>query len=682
MISVYYCNSEGHGAYLVEKSSSGGYSVNIGNFIAGDQTTISLVVLRPYYISGDTIIFNYPIQEVIKDLRNTKIVGSIEMSQKILSMKTNIQKSFKDDKSFEIGLDSFHLDETKPREINIEFKVKKLKKDTLWVENHTIEKNSFAGMLYYSPDITATEYESDLEVIFVIDRSGSMFGEFYNESVKLVKAYLNLLPPDAIFNIYGAYDRFSRIFETSQPSSLDNITMARKTISLWAPYPRHCYFKHVIEDAILKRRPTSNLRFVLFTDDSNENPVLDAKEHLKNSKGKNIKIFTVGFGDVKKSRYINYSRLVDGGYSVFVEKPPVFNIDVHWLIVSALAKTETYCDLRLGDPTFVQIPQNIRKLGNREKFAMYVLFEAEPREKKKKVLPLINGEPVIINEKNGQQKTRSVVMKPFASSSNMLHALASYELCIDYCNFKRKDESGEIITEFQDEVVKIAKKYNLITEFTSLVAVDPRYGKQSTEPIQKIFLNQQIKNRDITSPPLLRERVSRSHAPMKSRAKKEMKRYKPNRRYIYEIDESDDELEFNPINTIIQDNPQDQDYYDPLPYDLEEFVEDNSWEGDPTLVDVLLNMSEDGSWSVDFLSQYKNIPTELLLSNNPLKKKKGIPHDVNRIWATYIVHELISKDAAYTSFLFSKTKSYLESAEEKLEFEELSKAMDVLMSTE
>src|SRR5262249_50801841 len=68
------------------------------------------------------------------------------------------------------------------------------------------------------------------DVIFVIDTSGSMFGESINQAKAALKLALTRLTPQDRFNIIQFNDATHRLFTQAEPVTTDTLTRAQKYV--------------------------------------------------------------------------------------------------------------------------------------------------------------------------------------------------------------------------------------------------------------------------------------------------------------------------------------------------------------------------------------------------------------------------------------------------------------------
>ena len=94
------------------------------------------------------------------------------------------------------------------RDLVVLFKVEDNDKPTVFVEKN---EESLAAMVSLIPSFKLEEQKT--EIIFLVDRSGSMMGESINMAKKALKIFLHSLPVNCYFNIVSFGSRFSYLFE-------------------------------------------------------------------------------------------------------------------------------------------------------------------------------------------------------------------------------------------------------------------------------------------------------------------------------------------------------------------------------------------------------------------------------------------------------------------------------------
>ena len=94
------------------------------------------------------------------------------------------------------------------RDLVVFFKVEDNDKPMVFVEKN---EESLAAMVSLIPSFKLEEQKT--EIIFLVDRSGSMMGESINMAKKALKIFLHSLPVNCYFNIVSFGSRFSYLFE-------------------------------------------------------------------------------------------------------------------------------------------------------------------------------------------------------------------------------------------------------------------------------------------------------------------------------------------------------------------------------------------------------------------------------------------------------------------------------------
>ena len=92
-------------------------------------------------------------------------------------------------------------------------------------KSETADSSSLAGMISFVPSFQLKDQKTEL--IFLVDRSGSMDEKYYNKSgagclssidqaVRVLDLFVHSMPADCYFNIFSFGSNFDSIFEKSQ----------------------------------------------------------------------------------------------------------------------------------------------------------------------------------------------------------------------------------------------------------------------------------------------------------------------------------------------------------------------------------------------------------------------------------------------------------------------------------
>ncbi|KAJ3436719.1 von willebrand factor a domain-containing protein 5a [Anaeramoeba flamelloides] len=186
-----------------------------------DQQTVEFLLpqtLVPRYVSP-----RVPILNNLKELFDTKIQDkvpyeiklefNIQTNKEIVSVRSRSHPYIKSNK-----IDEFHHEISfQPKEaqdlgkdISLQIQVKELHKPSLLLQQDS-ESDKVYGMLRFFPDLT--DFETNTEIIFVLDRSGSMRGTRTRAVSKAMTSVLKELNSNIKFNIVGFGSNYQFLFD-------------------------------------------------------------------------------------------------------------------------------------------------------------------------------------------------------------------------------------------------------------------------------------------------------------------------------------------------------------------------------------------------------------------------------------------------------------------------------------
>ncbi|CAG8798689.1 4221_t:CDS:2, partial [Racocetra persica] len=221
---------QGHGAYLLEEQLPDIFQCSVGNITTGQTVVIKITYVTElkHDAESEKIRFVFPtaiaprygssgyspandgkklIPDKLSYLGKTVDYLDLNITCRMTSKIQNIE-SPSHQKDFILVVKSLDLD--KPRAF-IEYDPKK-------------ETNCV--ILTLVPKFTINEIMSEL--IFVIDRSGSMEGGPIKKASEALQLLLRSLPEDCLFNVVSFGSRFDSLFEKCQPYSEASFSKALK----------------------------------------------------------------------------------------------------------------------------------------------------------------------------------------------------------------------------------------------------------------------------------------------------------------------------------------------------------------------------------------------------------------------------------------------------------------------
>jgi Ca-activated chloride channel family protein len=317
------------------------------------------------------------------------------------------------------------------------------------------------ALLMLSPPEMMSRTKEPRELIFIIDTSGSMFGPSIEQARAALQLGVDRLADGDRFNIIRFSSDATRLFEAPQPVSDASRSLASRFIaSLQADGGTE--MKPALEMAFATPPPPGMLRQIVFITDgcvSNESELITL---IRDRIGV-ARLFTVGIGAAPNGYFLREAAAAGRGSSTLIaqreqvgermqdlfiklEQPALVGLALQWPGGAAADfAAQMPSDLYAGDPLVVlarvpQMPQGLLTLSGRSATHAWV-----------RQLPV-----TFVGEQAGIAKLWARERIGELSRRGSLHG----------------DTAGQSPTDVEASIVEVALKHHLVSEYTSLVAVD------------------------------------------------------------------------------------------------------------------------------------------------------------------------------------------------------------------
>ncbi|KAI8809373.1 von Willebrand factor type A domain-containing protein [Cladochytrium replicatum] len=394
--------------------------------------------------------------------------------------------------------------------------------------------DSYAAMLTLTPRFALKPVRS--EIIFLVDRSGSMGGAKIEQTRSALQMFLRSIPPRSYFNIIGFGSSTQNLFPTSMEYTQDTLKKASTHAGKIDADLGGTEIYDALSEAFSLRRKDMPTQVIILTDGEawDVNRIVQyVAEQVKDGKkngGLNFaRLFALGIGDEVSSALVNAMARAGEGYAQFaavgerMEKkivkmlkncltPPMTDLKVDWGVKEEELKEEDFelveadagdekkkpislfsedtaveekpDDLKLPVPKLQRAPHRIPVLypGNR-----FVVFAIVNNQKDRPTVVKILG-----SSTDGPVELSVPVisfLKAFSSAGEgskfgLIHTLAARKLIQDLDEGKSylHDEAtnpfaakmpGPIPADVvHHEIVRLGVTYGLASSATSFVAVE------------------------------------------------------------------------------------------------------------------------------------------------------------------------------------------------------------------
>jgi Ca-activated chloride channel family protein len=314
------------------------------------------------------------------------------------------------------------------------------------------------ALLMVMPPRAASDRRFDLprETVFIIDTSGSMGGASIREAKAALDLALTRLDPQDSFNVieFNSYTR--ALFPASLPATAGNVDTAREWVAALES-TGGTEMMGALRAALGGQDSRAGVvRQVIFMTDGavgNESELFAyIRTHLGDSR-----LFTVGIGSAPSSYFMTKAAELGRGTFTYIGTPE----EVAGKMSALFAKLErpalTDVEVAWSDPGAEIYPQRIPDL-----------YMGEPIVAVAKLLSAFPGEVTLAGSATGAPWKVSVKSLPTAERSGLDKLWARRKI----------DELGNQLAlggdaaKIRPAIVELGLAHHLVTEFTSLVAVD------------------------------------------------------------------------------------------------------------------------------------------------------------------------------------------------------------------
>ncbi|KAK5582215.1 hypothetical protein RB653_003798 [Dictyostelium firmibasis] len=356
----------------------------------------------------------------------------------------------------------------------------------------TKNKSSYAVALNFFPRFDSINKEDIYqkgEFIFLIDCSGSMSGKPISSARRALEIIIRSLNEQCKFNIYCFGSRFNKAFQEGSRMYDDNsLAAVNAYVSNIDANLGGTELLQPIRDILSKENdPEYPRQLFILTDGavSDRSNLID----FVSKESKTTRIFTYGIGSgVDVELVVGLSKACKGYYTLIRDGTDM-ETEVMKLLSIAFEPTLSNISfdwnqlLSNRSVTVVQSPAQIRPIFNNERMMVYATIEVTNKDNTHTKLEDISPITVTMNADGplGDRLSYSVQLDFKKSlTSKSIHTLSAFKRIQDLEEIERKSSKE---TEKQ-EIIKLGKKYNLVSKHTSLIVTSD--SDSPTEDTMKV----------------------------------------------------------------------------------------------------------------------------------------------------------------------------------------------------
>ncbi|PKC04699.1 hypothetical protein RhiirA5_401309 [Rhizophagus irregularis] len=450
---------KGHGAYLLESESEDVFQCSVGNITSG-QT----VVIKITYVT-----------ELKHDSGSEKIR---------FILPTNIAPRY--EKDFILMIKSKEIDQ--PR---------------AFVE-YNPETETNCVMLTLVPKFSLNVIMSEL--VFIVDRSGSMGIEPMKKAAQALELLLHSLSEDCYFNVISFGSRYDSLFPKSQLYSEKSLSKALNLAQTMTSNYGGTKIHNVLEWVFKNSRDDMPISVFLITDGRvrDVDEIVELVRENEEKKKDNLRLFSLGIGDSVSHNLVESVARAGKGYAQFVTndermdkkvigmlknaiKPPIKDYKITWTDIDLLESNEddksaiSFMSDETESLPFIKIqqaPYIIPPIYTGIRFMAYCILEKNIEPCKTITLKATSHDdrPMVLD----------IPLDPVTLQGSKIHRLAARKLIQDLDDkksfiHKHPKNVGKFIPAsfVKEHIVKLGKTYNLASKFTSFIAIDERNNEIS-----------------------------------------------------------------------------------------------------------------------------------------------------------------------------------------------------------
>ncbi|KAF0432273.1 von willebrand domain-containing protein [Gigaspora margarita] len=524
---------QGHGAYLLEEQFPDIFQCSIDNITAGQMVAIRITYVTELKHDAETksIRFVFPTtiasrygssdytsandgKKLIPDkmsytektdyylklaitYRMTSVIQSIESPSYHISTELNIDGNPNVSK-ITLAEQITHLE----KDLILVVKSLGLNQPRAFVE-YDSKTETNCVMLTLVPKFAINEIKSEL--IFVIDRSGSMQGGPIKKASETIQLLLRSLPKDYLFNVVSFGSRFDSLFTKSQPYSKESFSKALKHAQEIDANYRGTEIYNPLKWTFENSKNDMSTSIFLLTDGQvyNVDQIVELIKSSKEKKKDDLRLFSIGIGDSVSHHLVESVSRAGKGYAQFVTnneqmdkkilgmlknaiKPPIKDYNITWTnqILEDTLPVETN---PVDKPTISFFSDNSTPPPNTQTIFTDMKIQQAPFL----IPPIYPGARFIVYciLEKGVEPCKEIILSAISQDARKLIQDLEGGASFIHKNSRNKEKniSNSLICE---QIVKLGVTYNLASKYTSFIAIDERDSELVSEA--KILSSQRI----------------------------------------------------------------------------------------------------------------------------------------------------------------------------------------------
>ena len=486
--------SSGQGAYLLQQTSDDMFNMSVGNLPQNTVVEIEISYICELSGSGKEqaphVLFNIPTTIVqpytpvsagmsapVLNLKHDKVSYSFnarvkaQMHCKIAKVHCNTHEcniNYTSNNQVELSIKK-KSQSIVNKGFGLEIYLKEGHKPRVWSEKRP--DNSVALMLVTYPNIAYEELST--EIIFVVDRSGSMGGKPILEARDALKTCLEMLPSTVLFNIIGFGSGYSSLFKQSQRADKSflkkAIDHAKKITANLGGTDILPPFNHIYQQKLIPGTP----RNIFVLTDGGVGNTQDVKSTVQKHSN-STRVFSFGIGCGVSEALVKGIARLGKGKSVFIRDVTNMKGVISSQLQAALQPGFTDVKVQFKGVDVTQIaPNTLPPIFNLEQYIVYAFCDAILTQDLGNIEVILSA--VDPSKKKVEYKVKlSPATNMYKTNSDpIIQKLAARSL-IQEMEEASLNAGTDQVAKLKKDIIDLSLTYSLATKHTSFVAVEER----------------------------------------------------------------------------------------------------------------------------------------------------------------------------------------------------------------
>lgn len=330
------------------------------------------------------------------------------------------------------------------------------------------------GLLMLTPPQAVQQHDRARELIFVIDTSGSMGGESIRAARAGLLAGLDRLSPADHFNLIEFDDDAEALFEQPVAANSGNLQLARRrTKSLRADGGTD--MREALKLALAHTDQLSeHLRQVVFITDGAVGNEAELMRLIHTRLG-DTRLFTVGIGSAPNSHFMTEAAHFGRGSFRYIAQPDEV-ADAMRALFDQLDRP-ALTDVELALPVLADaLPNPIPDLYAGEPLSIVMKLDAVPASAQ-------------LSGNLGQRRWQQSLRLQAASGQTGIGKLWARRKITHWVREGRRGVDAEKV---RNAILALALEHHLVSDYTSLVAVDKTPARDPQDPLHRHMMKTQL----------------------------------------------------------------------------------------------------------------------------------------------------------------------------------------------